>query len=240
MIRIAEGKEWKTAFRTRYGLFESLVMPFGLTNAPASFQEFINDTLRPFLDILCTAFLEDILIYSDNLKEHKEHVTAVMTSLKEAGLYLKPEKCEFHKEEVKYLGLIVGINGIRMDSAKVEAFENWEAPEKLKEVLAFLGFANFYQRFIRNYSRIVQPLTKLTKKLVPFHWGPDQRRAFSELKVAFTTAPVAVHFDFEKEIVLETDASSYVSAGVLSQYDDQGIIYPVAFFSKKHSPAKEN
>jgi hypothetical protein len=159
MIRIAEGEEWKAAFRTRYGLFESLVMPFGLTNAPASFQEFINDILRPFLDIFCTALLDNILIYSDNLKEHREHVTAVMTSLKEAGLYLKAEKCETHKEEVKYLGLIVGVNGITMDMKKVQAVENWEAPEKLKEVQAFLGFANFYQRFIWNYSRTVQPLT---------------------------------------------------------------------------------
>src|ERR1700688_1697943 len=103
-------------------------MPFGLTNAPASFQEFINDTLRPFLDTFCTAFLDDILIYSDNLKEHKEHVRAVITALKEAGLYLQAETCEFHKEEVKYLGLIVGVNGIRMDSEKVQAVENWEAP----------------------------------------------------------------------------------------------------------------
>src|ERR1700687_1212068 len=115
-------------------------MPFGLTNAPAFFQEFINDTLRPFLDIFCTAFLDDIFIYSDNLKEHKDHVRAVMTALKEAGLYLKAEQCEFHTEEVKYLGLIVGINGIRMDPEKVQSVENWTAPEKFKEVQAFLGF----------------------------------------------------------------------------------------------------
>jgi hypothetical protein len=104
MIRIAEGDEWTTAFRTRYGLFESLVLPFGLTNEPASFQELINDTLCPFLDIFCLAFLDYILIYRDNRKEYKEHVRAVMTSLKEAGLYLKAEKCKCHQEEVKYLG----------------------------------------------------------------------------------------------------------------------------------------
>jgi len=119
MIRIVEFEEWKTDFGTRYGLFESLVMPFGLTDTPASFQELINDTLRPFLNIFWTAFLDDILIYSDNLKKHREHVTAVMTSLKAAGLYLKVEKCEFHKEEVNYLGLIVAVNGIRMDPEKV-------------------------------------------------------------------------------------------------------------------------
>jgi hypothetical protein len=214
--------------------------PFALTNPPASFQEFINDTLRPFLDIFCTAFLDDILINSDNLKEHREHVTAVMTSLKEAGLYLKAEKFEFHKEEVKYLELIVGVNGIRMDPENVQADENWEVPEQRKEVQDFLAFANFNRRFIRNYSRIVQPLTKLTKILVPFLWGPDQKRAFAEHKVAFTTAPVLSHFDCEKAIVLETDASNYVSAGVLTQYDDQGILHPVAFFSKKHTSAEEN
>src|ERR1700687_3897026 len=215
-------------------------MPFGLTNAPASFQEFINDTVRPFLDIFCTAFLNDILIYSDNLKEHKEHVRAVMTTLKEAGLYLIAEKCGFHKEEVKYLRLIVRVNGIKMDPEKVKAVENWEAPGKLKEVQAFLGFANFYLRFIWNYSRVVQPLTKLTKKLVPFYWGPDQKRAFADLKRAFTTAPVLAHFNYEKEIVLETDNASDSAAGVLSQHQNQGVLHPVAFFSKKHSPAKEN
>jgi hypothetical protein len=118
-------------------------MPFGLTNMPASFQEFINDTLRPFLDIFCTAFLDDIIIYSDNLKEHKEHVRMAMTSLKEAGLYLKADKCEFHKEEVKYLGLIISINGIRVDPAKVQAVENLKVLGKPKVVQAFLGFANF-------------------------------------------------------------------------------------------------
>jgi hypothetical protein len=144
MIRIADGNEWKTAFRTCYGLFESLVMPFGLTNAPASFQEFISDTLQPFLDIFCTAFLDDIFILSDNLLEHKEYIRAVMTTMKEAGLYLKAEKCEFHQQEDNYLGLIVGVNGIRMDPEKVVAVKEWEAPGQLKEVQAFLGFANFY------------------------------------------------------------------------------------------------
>jgi hypothetical protein len=215
-------------------------MPFRLTNALVSFQDFINDTLQPFLEIFCTALLNYIIINSSNLKEHKERVTTVMSAHKEAGLYLKAEKCEFHKEEVKYLRLIVGVNGIIMDPEKVQAVENWEASEKLKEVQAILRIANFYRRFIRNNSRVVQPVTKLTKKLVPFHWGLDQWRAFAELKKAFMTAPVLAHFDFEEEIVLETDASSYVSAGVLSQYDDQEVLHPVAFFSKKHTPAEEN
>jgi hypothetical protein len=127
-----------------------------------------------------------------------------------------------------------------MDPAKVMAVKEWEAPGKHKEVQVFLGFANFYQRFIRNYSRVVQPLNKLTKKLMPFDWGPNQKQAFAELKQAFTTSPVLAHFDYEKDIVLGTDASSDVSAGVLLQYNNQGILHPAAFFSKKHTRVEEN
>jgi hypothetical protein len=124
LVRIAEGEEWKTAFRTRYGHFEYNVMPFGLTNAPASFQHFINDTLRDFLDVFCTAYLDDILIYSDSLAEHQIHVRQVLKKLQQAGLYLKPEKCEFHVQEVKYLGLIITTKGIQMDPAKVAAVKD--------------------------------------------------------------------------------------------------------------------
>ncbi len=120
-LRIAEGDEWLTAFRTRYGLFEYLVMPFGLANAPSTFQHFVNDVLRPFLDIFCTAYLDDILIYSETLHEHKEHVRSVLNALKEAGLQLDVDKCEFHQTEVTYLGYVVGVDGIRMDPKKVQA-----------------------------------------------------------------------------------------------------------------------
>jgi hypothetical protein len=157
LMRKAEGEEWKTTFRTRYGLFESLVMPFGLTNTPATFQNFINDVLAPSLDRFCTAYLNDTLIYSDTFEEHQEHVNRVLEAFEKAGLHLKPEKCEFHCEEVKYLGLIISMEGIKMDPEKITAVQDWEAPRNLKDVRAFLGFANFYRRFVRNYSKIVQP-----------------------------------------------------------------------------------
>ena len=115
LIRMKEGDEWKTAFRTRYGLFESLVMPFGLTNAPATFQNFINNALSPYLDNFATAYLDDILIYSNNLQEHQDHVKQILAALTKQGLHLKPDKCEFHAREVKYLGLMVGTEGIKMD-----------------------------------------------------------------------------------------------------------------------------
>jgi len=216
------------------GLFESLVMTFGLTNAPADFQAFINDILRPFLDDFCTAYLDDILIFSDSLGEHKVHVRCILEALSKAGLHLKPEKCRFHQEYVKYLGLITR-DGLKMDSSKVSTVVDWPTHKHLKDVQSFLGFANFYLRFIRGYSDVVAPLTALTKKKqgkhVPFVWDPAQQVA---------TAPVLAHFDFDRQIVVETNASDYVSAGVLSQYGEQGILHPVAYFSKKHSPTECN
>lgn len=240
LLRIAEGDEWKTAFRTRFGHFEYTVMPFGLTNAPASWQHFINDVLRPYLDIFCTAYLDDILIYSDTLDEHKVHVRQVLDTLKEAGVHLKPEKCEFHVQETNFLGLIVSPNGIRMEPTKITAVQNWETPSNVKDVQTFLGFANFYRRFILGYSKIVAPLTALTRKDTPFVWTPACQSVFDSLKTAFTSAPILRHFDPEKDIVVETDASDFVSGGVLSQPDESGILHPVAFFSKKHSPAECN
>jgi hypothetical protein len=241
LIRMEGGEEWKTAFRTRYGSFESLVMPFGLTNAPADFQRFIKDVLAPFLDRFTTAFLDDILIYSDSLEEHRVHVRQVLERLSTAGLHLKPEKCVFYRREVKYLSLIVGVDGIKMDPEKVTAVSEWAVPQTVKDVCSFLGFANFYGRFIRGYSELVRPLTRLTKKEIKFKWGPEEQATFAAVKkIAFTTAPVLRRFDHDRDVIVETDASDYVSAGVLSQYDDDGILHPVAFFSKKHSPAECN
>ena len=240
LLRVAEGDEWKTAFRTRYGLYESLVMPFGLTNAPADFQHFINDALHPFLDHFCTAYLDDILIYSTMLEEHREYVRGVLEALSRAGLHLKPEKCHFHKTEVKYLGLFISANGVRMDPEKVTAVLEWGSPRNLHDVRAFLGFANFYRRFILGYSNMVAPLVGLTKKGVRFEWGEECEVAFQELKRRFTSAPVLRHFNPNKEIIVETDASDYVSVGMMSQYDADGILHPVAFFSKKHSPVECN
>jgi hypothetical protein len=194
LVRMAEGEEWKTAFRTRYGLFESLVMPFGLTNAPASFQQFINDVLRPYLDVFVTAYLDDILIYSDNLEEHKKHVLKVLEALSEAGLHLKPEKCEFHQREVKYLGFIISTSGTKMDPVKVATIQEWPAPRNVKDVQSFLGFANFYRRFIQGYSNIVSPMTRLTRKNTHFIWSDECSQSFETLKQAFTTAPILRHF----------------------------------------------
>jgi predicted aspartyl protease len=167
-IRIKEGLEYLTAFRTRFGLYESLVMPFGLTGAPATFQRFINDTLREYLDIFCTAYLDDILIYSTDRAQHERHVRQVLQRLRDAGLYAKIQKCEFFMEETTFLGIIVGKNGLRMDPEKIQTIVQWPAPSCLKDVQAFIGFGNFYRRFIRGFSKIISPLVRLTMKGVAF------------------------------------------------------------------------
>jgi hypothetical protein len=239
-IRIADGQEWLTAFNTRYGLFETLVMPFGLSNAPATFQARINEVLRPFLDIFCTAYIDDILIYSDTLQDHRQHVKTVLQALKDAGLHCDIKKCEFEVTEVTYLGMIVSTSGVQMDPRKVQCIVDWEPPECLKDVQAFLGFSNFYRRFIKGFSRIVKPLVALTKKDARFEWNKKCSKAFETLKKAFITAPILRHFDPNKETIVEADSSDFVSSGILSQYDDDGVLYPVAFMSEKFDAAECN
>lgn len=245
LIRIKKGGEWKTAFRTRYGLFEYLVMPFGLTNAPATCQQFVNDVLRQFLDVFCVCYLDDIMIYSQDPLEHVTHVRMVLEKLREAGLYVKGEKCEFHTEETAFLGFIVGKNGISMDPAKVEAVKKWESPRNVHDLQQFLGFANFYRRFIKAYSKLCHPFYKLLQKDTPWSWGPDShaQRTFERLKTAFCEAPILRHFDPELPIIMETDASDTVVSGILSQKfpdGDKHVLHPICYFSKKMSPAECN
>jgi hypothetical protein len=235
-IRVAEGDEWKTAFRTRFGLFEWLVTPFGMANSPSTFQRYINWTLREFLDEFCSAYLDDVLIYTDgSLQQHQEHVRKVLSKLQDAGLHVDIKKCEFEVKSTKYLGFIIDAGrGIRMDPAKVEAIKGWEAPRTVKGVRSFLGFANFYRKFIRNFAQVAAPLTRLTGD-VTFHWGPEEQSAFEILKRAFLTDPNLATFDSERDTVLECDSSGYAIGGVLSQYDDEGVLRPCAYYSKKNN-----
>ncbi len=142
---VAKEDEWLTAFRTCYGLYKYLVMPFGLFNAPAFFQHYINNVLSDYLDVFCTTYIDDILIYSDTLKNHKKHVRQILQKLRKAGLQLNIDKCEFHVQKVKYLGLIVGVDDIKMNSVKVEAILTWATPTNEWEMRGFLGFTNFYR-----------------------------------------------------------------------------------------------
>jgi hypothetical protein len=241
-LRIAEGEEWKTAFRTRYGLYEWLVTPFGLSNAPSSFQKYINWVLRDFLDDFCSAYIDDILIYSSgSLQDHREKVEKVLTRLQEAGLQCDLDKCEFEVKTTKYLGLIIDAGkGVRMDPDKVKAIREWLAPTSVKGVRSFLGFANFYRRFIQGFSEIVRPLTELTQKDRAWLWSTEAQEAFDRLKQIFVTEPTLAQFDFDKETRIETDSSGWCVGGTLLQANSEGLFVPCAFFSKKLLPAEAN
>lgn len=241
-IRIAEGDEWLTAFRTRFGLYEWLVTPFGLANAPSTFQRYINWTLRDYLDDFASAYLDDVLIFSSGtLAEHRTHVGKVLERLRDAGLQLDIDKCEFEVKSTKYLGFIIEAGvGIRMDPEKVKAILDWETPRTVKGVRSFLGFANFYRRFIKGFSEVTAPLSELTHKDRKFEWNNTADRAFRQLKELFTTAPILVQFDPERETIVEADSSGWAIGGVLSQYDSDGLLRPVAYFSRKNTPAECN
>lgn len=239
LLRIKEGEEWKTAFRTRYGLFEYRVMPFGLTNAPASFQHLMNDLFKDMVDDFVICYLDDILIYSPDKRTHVTHVLRVLARLLTCGLYAKAEKCEFHTTRVEFLGYVISPDGISMDTKKVQAILDWPPPHNLTETRSFLGFCNFYRRFICNYSKIVTPLTALTKKGLTFQWNTSQQTAFETLKQAFTSADLLKHYDPKQQLVMETDASDTAIAGILS-YEDAGKLYPLAFMSRKMLPAELN
>ena len=183
-------------------------MPFGLTNANASLQNFINDVLRPFLNLFVTAYLDDILIFSD--PERTQTARPAKVAIVVDWGTEKPETMKAHKP----------------------------ALGKATDVRRFLEFANFYRRFIKDYSRIIPPLIRLTCDEVPFVWGDDCKKAIETLKVAFTTAAVLCHFGHDGPTIVETDASDFASAGALSQHDDCGVLQPVAFFSEKNSPAE--
>jgi transposase InsO family protein len=239
-IRIDPDSEELTAFRTRYGLFQYKVMPFGLTNGPATFQSLINDALRDLLDVTCTAYLDDILIYSEDELQHETHVKEVIERLHKAGLQADIKKCEFGVKRTKYLGFIISTDGIQVDPDKVKVIENWSHPRTVKGVQSFLGFCNFYRRFIRDYSRIAAPLTQLTRADYEFSFDDRCIQAFETLRSMLTKAPLLAHYDLDSQCLLETDASDTVVAAVFSQKGLDGEWHPVGYFSKTMAPAETN
>ncbi|KAJ1332481.1 hypothetical protein BSLG_008783 [Batrachochytrium salamandrivorans] len=240
LLRIKEGDEPKTAFITKYGQFEFLVMPFGLANAPAQFQRMMNTLFRDSIGKFVLVYLDDIVVYSENLEKHKEHVKSVLAILSKNGLYCKLEKFHFYQQEISYLGYAISSNGICMDSAKVKALQDWPTPRKLRDIQVLLGFANFYRTLIPDYSNMTCHLTKLLKKDAPFSWGADQEKSISDLKKAFSNSSFLAHPCDSKPFILETDASDFAISGVLSQFDDLDQIRPVAFYARQMNSAERN
>ncbi|KAJ1594249.1 hypothetical protein NDA11_004328 [Ustilago hordei] len=216
LIRIAKGDEWKTAFGTQLGLYEYLVMPFGLANAPAHFQSFINNIFRDIIGVYVVVYLDDFLIFSDTEEVHVKHVTEVLTCLRSNRLFAKLLKCEFHTKIVKFLGYIIKLTGIEMDPEKVCTVKEWPMLESIHDIQRFLGFANFYQRFIAHFAHIAKPLTSLvkpTEQFKKFELPEEAQQAFHKLIQAFTSAGVLQHFNYHLSTRLETDASDFAIAG---------------------------
>ena len=188
----------------------------------------------------CTAYIDNILIYSNSKKKHQIHVQKVFAALQKARLQADINKCEFHITKISYLELIISTEGIRIDLKKVKAVQNWKTSTCVRDVQKFIGFANFYHRFIRAFSNVVCPMIATIKKNIIFYWTTKYQKSFELLKDHFTTAPVLAHFDFEKECILEINSSDNVSPRIFSQYGDDRLLHPVDFFSCKHSSQKIN
>ncbi|KAK3569659.1 hypothetical protein QTP86_002643 [Hemibagrus guttatus] len=242
LVRIREGDEWKTAFHTTHGHYEYCVMPFDLTNAPAMFQALINEVFRDLLGRGVIAYIDDILVYSTSMEEHVRQVREVLARLQKHHLYIKLEKCEFHRPMVTFLGYVISHQGVETDMVKVWAVTEWHAPSTVQELQCFLGFANFYRRFIRNYSSVAGPLTSLLRRQPKkLSWMDQACTAFLQLKERFTTAPILRHPDPELPFVVEVDASCSGLGAVLSQWHGKpGKLHPCAFYSRKLTAAERN
>ena len=236
-IAVREQDIPKTAFRTNRGHYEFIVMPFGLTNAPATFQRLMNRIFAEEWGIFILVYLDDILIFSEDLESHFEHLEIAMQRLKDAKICGRLHKCELLLDEVEYLGFDVGRNGVRPNKEKVEAIVNWPRPQTVYDVRSVLGLTSYYRKFIKQYSLIAAPLTNLTKFESLHQWTEAEQKSFDQLKVAMATAPVLKLPDFNKTFVLTTDASLVAVGAVLEQDFGHGL-QPIAYESKKLSPTE--
>ena len=240
-IRIKEGDEWKAAFRCNRGLFEPLVMLYGMTNSPATFQTMMNDIFKDLISrgVVCV-YIDDILIFTKDLEEHRRVVREVLDILRKHKLFLRHDKCEFERTRIEYLGLIISDGKVEMDPVKVAGVAEWPTPKSKKEVQQFVGFVNFYRRFILDFSHIARPLYDITGN-APWKWEKEQQQAFEELRRRVTSAPVLILPTDSDPFRIEADSSDFATGAVLSQYsreDDKW--HPVAFLSKSLSAVECN
>lgn len=234
-IRMKEGDEWKTAFKTKYGLFEWLVMPFGLTNAPSTFMRLMNHVLRAFIGRFVVVYFDDILIYSNNLDDHVEHVKSVLDVLRKEKLFANLKKCTFCTDRLVFLGFVISAQGIQVDEEKIKAIREWPTPTSIGNVRSFHGLASFYRRFVKDFSTLAAPLTEVIKKNVGFKWGDKQETAFQLLKEKLTNSPLLSLPNFNTTFEIECDASGIGIGAVLMQEGK-----PIAYFSEKLNGAMLN
>lgn len=232
-IRIRGGDEWKTAFKTREGLYEWLVMPFGLSNAPSTFVRLMNQVLQPFLSKFVIVYFDDILIFSRSEPEHLQHLSQVFQVLADNSLYVNLKKCTFMASSVTFLGYVISTDGIHVDPSKVQAIEDWPVPTSIRDVRSFHGLSSFYRRFVKNFSSISAPLTDCLKK-EKFEWTEAMDKSFILLKEKLFTTPILALPNFNKPFEIDCDAFVVGIGAVLSQ---EG--HPIAYYSEKNSDAQK-
>ncbi|KAL4342481.1 hypothetical protein GQ457_08G031400 [Hibiscus cannabinus] len=225
----------RTTFQTRYGHFEFLVMFFGLTNAPAAFMDLMNRIFKSYLENFVVVFIDDVLIYSRKKDEHAEHRWIVLQIIQEHQVFAKFSKCKFWLSEVAFLGHVISAKGILVDSKKVQTILDWRPSSNVSEVRSFLSLVRYYRRFVKGFSTIPLPLTKLFRMGQPFEWLEDRQRSFDQLKQALTHAPVLVQPEPGKEFTVYSDASHSGSGCVLMQGDNV-----VAYASRQLKPHELN
>ena len=235
-IKMAEKEKWKTVVRTRYGFFEFLVMNFGFCGAPSFFQNYINDILHEHLNTFCSAYIDNIFIYSKTKEKHETRSTNFSNFSKNRSPARHRQMQVFCPKNQ----IFKPDNNTRKHQngpKKLSAVFDWSIPENLKDIQSFLSFANFYKRFIRDFSKLTAPLNALA---IFFIGVMNNKKTFDNFKVVFTTTFILLHYDPNKQTVVKTDVSDYMTAGVFSQYDDNGQLKPVVYFFCKMNPAECN
>jgi len=240
-VWIKEGDKWKVAFTTYVGSFEPVVMFFGMTNSPATFQGMMNEIMRDLINEgKVTVFVDDVLVGTDSEEGHNEIVAEVLKRLEENNLYVKPEKCSWKTSKVNFLGVVMGQGKIEMEEEKVEGVLNWPVPKTVRDVRKFLGLANYYRRFVKNFAILAKPLNLLTRKEEKWRWEEAQQKAFEQLKGIFTMRPLLVAPELDKEFRVEADTSNFATGGVLSIKCDDNKWRPVAYISKSLNETERN
>ncbi len=237
-VPLHEASEELTAFSTNAGHYQFTKMPFGISGAPLTFQRLINKVLQGLMGKSVFAFLDDIVVVSEDLSSHFCHLEAAFTRFRDAGLKLS--KCHFLRKEIQYLGHKLGQTLVSTTQDKVEAILKYPTPTDLKSVRSFLGLCRYYRAFVCGYSTIAHPLTLLLRKDQPFTWGTEQQKAFEDLKAALTTPPVLTYPNFDKPFYLFTDASNIGLGAALMQYDARNMLRPLAYASRVLKPAETN
>jgi hypothetical protein len=241
LIQIKPRDEWKTAFKTWYGLYKYTIMPFRLSNAPATFQNMINHIFRDLLDLGLIVYLDNILIYAKIEEEHNHIITEVLKCLVANRLAISQDKCFWSTTQVDFLGYVISKDGIKMAQDKVQCIWEWECPRGLRDIQSFIGFANFYHRFIKGFSKIAKPLSNSTKgSPKDWIWMDTMTKSFKKLKHYFMTTPILTHFDLYCKYIVKIDASDFALSSTLSQTTEDKKLYLNAFHSRKFSPAEIN